>query len=76
MKDRNNHEISVVAGSGLQAIQDGSSTSASFAQPMILRREGKMLLMTDLAASKVLMVVPMEGIQGFLRSLNELWEYI
>ena len=61
VKDRNNLEISVVAGSGLQATQDRSSTSASFAQPMILCREGKMLFMTDLAASKVLMVVPMEA---------------
>ena len=75
MKVRNAAEptdISHVAGSGRQASQDGSSKSASFAQPMILCREGKTLFLTDLAASKILMITPMEGTQMFLRSLKEM----
>ena len=72
MKNRNNSERSHVAGSGRQATQNGSSKPASFAQPMILCREGKTIFLTDLAASKVVMIVAMEGTQAFLRSLNEL----
>ena len=69
-------EISYVAGSGRQATQDGSAKSASFAQPMLLCREGKTLFLTDTAASKVLMIVPMEGTQICLRSLNETADYM
>ena len=79
MKARNGadpSEISLVAGSGRQATQDGSAQSASFAQPMLLCREGKTLFLTDTAASKVLMIVPMEGTQIFLRSLNETADYM
>ena len=75
MKVRNAAEptdISHVAGSGRQASQDGSSKSVSFAQHMILYREGKTLFLTDLAASKILMITPMEGTQMFLRSLKEM----
>ena len=59
-------EISHVAGSGRQASQDGSSKSASFAQPMILCREGKtLLILTDLAASKILMIFPLRAPKCF-----------
>ena len=72
MKARNGadpSEIALVPGS---VIQDGSAQSASFAQPMLLCREGKTLLLTDTAASKVLMIVFMEGTQICLRCLNEM----
>ena len=39
---------------------------------MILCREGKTLFLTDLAVSKVLMIIPMEGTQMFLHSLKEM----
>ena len=63
-------EILHVAGSGRLATKIGSAKSDSIAQPMLLCREGKTLFLTDLAASKVLMIVPMKGTQKFLRSVN------
>ena len=79
MINRHSLEISHIAGSGRQATQDGSSKTASFAQPMIdmiLCREGRTLFLTDLAAAKVVMIIPMDGTQAFLRSLNELTDSI
>ena len=43
---------------------------------MILCREGRTLFLTDLAAAKVVIIIPMDGTQAFLRSLNELTDSI
>ena len=52
----------------------GASTSACFAQPMLLYRAGKTLFLTDLVADKILMIVPMEENQQFLCNMGDLYK--
>ena len=66
-------QVSVVAGSGKKATMDGSSSSAAFAQPCNICTEGKSIYVTDISASKVLLITPMEGTQEVLSSLQKLF---
>ena len=66
--------IKILAGSGKDSSNDGSSNSASFSQPTAVCTEGKTIYVTDTAVGAIRMITPTNSLCTFLEMLDVLYK--
>lgn len=72
--DCSHSAIKILAGSGKDSSNDGSSHSASFSQPTALCTEGKTIYVTDTAVGAIRMITPTNSLCKFLEMLDVLYK--